>query len=279
MKYHHHQNKKRSYSKYATKKRIPTIHKRSGFTGKSLRGIIGAPNGLYNQRFGQRQEQKFFDCQIFGANDNTGSQLTLINRVPNYTLVTLNGIAEGADYFNRVGRNITMKSIYINLLFRVQEDNNNENVASGAYTQPAGQQGVTNTQTQVGNAFIRVLVVYDLQTNAILPPASAILYPNYYNTNTGAQQQGSIDVTSFMNLDYRDRFKIILDKKFAMNAYGSSATYVLKKYKKLSTGVTYNSGIGGVGSINTGAVYILVLAQGSSYVYAFGKSRIRFTDA
>jgi electron transfer flavoprotein beta subunit len=40
MKYHHHQNKKRSYSKYATKKRIPTIHKRSGFTGKSLRGII-----------------------------------------------------------------------------------------------------------------------------------------------------------------------------------------------------------------------------------------------
>jgi hypothetical protein len=278
MKYNH-QNKKRSYSKYATKKRIPTIHKRSGFTGKSLRGIIGAPNGLYNQRFGQRQEQKFFDCQIFGVTDNTGANLTLINRVPNYNILTLNGIAEGADYFNRVGRNITMKSIYINLLFRVQIDNNSPNVASSTNTIPAGNNGQTNGQTQVGNAFIRVLVVYDLQTNGIAPAANAILYPNYYNTNTGAQEQGSIDVTSFMNLDYRDRFKIIMDKKFAMNAYGSSATYVLKKYKKLSTGVTYNSGLGGVGSINTGAVYILVLAQGSSYVYAFGKSRIRFTDA
>ena len=49
--YRRYYKRKRDSGKYAIKRRIPTIHKRSGFTGKSLRGIIGAPNGLYNQRF------------------------------------------------------------------------------------------------------------------------------------------------------------------------------------------------------------------------------------
>ena len=90
---------------------------------------------------------------------------------------------------------------------------------------------------------------------------------------------GSFDVTSFMNLNYRDRYKIIIDKKIAMDSFSSTGTYVLKKYKKLATGVTFNSGIGGVGAINTGALYMLIFSQGASYVYGYGRTRIRFTDA
>jgi multidrug transporter EmrE-like cation transporter len=266
--------KKSNYNKYATKKRIPTIHKRSGFTGKSLKGIIGAPNGLYNQRFGQRQEQKFFDTLVMGTNNSTESSLTIIPNTPGFDITCINGIAEGADYYQRVGRNVSMKSIYVNLLFRIQEDDNNLNLAAATQYDST----TTTYNTQIGMGFVRVLVVYDLQTNGAMPDISTILYQNAQN-GSGVETAGTADVTSFMNLNYRDRFKIIMDKKISLNAFGSTGTYVLKKYKKLSTGVTYNSGIGGIGSINTGAVYMLIFGQGASDVYGYGRTRIRFTDA
>lgn len=107
----------------------------ASYGSKSLRGIIGAPNGLYNSRFSSREEKKFLD--VTGVQTGAGGAI----------LTLLNGVTQQTDYNNRVGRKFSMKSFYVRF---------------GAW------------ETVAVN-FVRFLVVYDLQTNGVAPAITDVL--------------------------------------------------------------------------------------------------------
>lgn len=264
--------------------RQPYVAVRSGFGGPSLRGIIGAPNGLYNQRFGQRQERKFFDvmspANLSSSGLTNNPQAVVPVGAASTTPILLNGIAEGTDYYNRVGRDVTMKSLYFQGEFAI-------NPSVAATTSGLASLVLDNATTTAPSPYdtsfdyVRILIVYDLQTNGSFPPLSDVIYTNYISG--GVVAAGVPDTLSFMNLNYRDRFKIVMDKRFPLTGNMNNGAVYIKKFKKLSTGVTYTSTSTGesgstIGSIATGALLMYVFSQ---YGISSGlvRTRVRFTDA
>lgn len=193
--------------------------------------------GVYNRR--GRQELKV--CDVAGANTVTlaAGAVTL-----------LNGIAQGTDFTNRIGRKICMKS----LLFRFH-----------IYPNTAASHMQGNT--------VRLIIFIDLQANA----AAAV--------TTDLLQTASYD--SPLNLNNRDRFKVIVDKSMVQGAdyypafiltAGSPVPVSRKWYKKMNQDVI-NVGTGAtIGSIQTGALYCLVISKVDNQVYDFN-SRVRFVDS
>lgn len=167
------------------------------------------------------------------------------NTTPVFTL--LNGIARGDDINERTGRQIRMKSILVNA-----------NVTVTAST------GIDQTA--------RVIIFYDRQTNAAAPSGGVtdVLLAN--------------DVSSVSNLENRNRFQILYDRKFLLNASGEpGSTRAIKWYRKLNLPVTFNAGDAAtVADITTGSLYMLTLgsiASGNTDAGLFGYVRVRYEDA
>lgn len=156
----------------------------------------------------------------------------------------LNGCTQGDDIANREGRQITMRSLEIKL---------------------------TNFATSGDglDQFQRVLIVLDKQANGSAPAITDILTAN--------------NVSAPRNLNNSKRFKIILDKRFYLNASTESFSAVIwKKYKKLFTQVQYNTGNAGtVADITTNSLYLVTLGNRIAGVTAGstqGYIRLRFTE-
>lgn len=177
-------------------------------------------------------EFKSVDTVLSQPIDQTGA-VTLVN-----------GIARGDEINERIGRELTMRSIQFN--------------ARAYATSGTGSD-------QVG----RVLIVYDRQTNA------AAL--------TGAQVLASFDTNSPRNLENRRRFKILKDWRFPINAAGESGSNrVLQFYRRLRHPVTFNSGDAGtVADITSGSIYVLTIGTnvaGATAGNLVGTCRIRYQD-
>jgi len=159
------------------------------------------------------------------------------------TIQLINGVAQGAGESQRVGTKLRN----VSMLLR------------GAYTV-----GATPTASSG-----RLLMVYDAQTNKQAPGITDVLTA----INTG----------SAMNLSNRDRFKILLDKTFYVEAAGRS-TIPFSYYKKLNLPTTYGNGLTGatVAAINTGAIWLISvgdLATGATApVVKVANARFRFSD-
>lgn len=162
----------------------------------------------------------------------------------------INGVATGTDYTERIGRKIMLKSLFIR-----------------GYMLPAD-----NTS---GPSLSRLLVVYDSQTNGTAPTITDILKTS--------------DVRAQLNLDNRDRFKIIFDKQYVVAVVDNTATQAIasgptvhnvKLYKRLNHEVQFSGTTAAVGSIATGSVYLVLLNDNvASLGTIFALStRIRFTD-
>jgi len=166
-------------------------------------------------------------------------------------ITLLNGVATGTDFTQRIGRKIVMKSLYLR-----------------GY--------VESKDTTTTNCLWRTLIVYDNQSNGAAPIITDILK--------------SSNVTSHVNLDNRDRFKILFDREFALAPIDTTATQSycgaptilkFKKYLRLNHEVLFNGTAATVGSIATGSIYMVnfsdvAAATGGSAVIA---TRIRFSDA
>ncbi|ALE29839.1 putative capsid protein [Lake Sarah-associated circular virus-27] len=162
----------------------------------------------------------------------------------------LNGVAQGTDDTQRIGRRATIKSI----LFR-------------AFINP------TTTTDNIGDQ-CRFLLVWDNQANG-----TALTVANVLNSATFSEPN---------NLDNRDRFKIIWDKWITMNPAvyaanvftgGNPQCKMVHCYKKLNLETTFNGSGATIGSIATGSLYVIAIAQNATnnnYVY---NCRVRFTDA
>lgn len=200
--------------------------------------------GQYYRR-GTRKELKFVD---------TGALNTAITAT--WQVVHLNGVAQGSDYNQRIGRHMYTKSILANILCY------NGNL-------------VVNSQPQgIG---IRVLLIWDYQPNS----AGAV--------PTGLEIFSSNTCLSAMNLNNRDRFKVIKDWKTQIGAFtigagpptvltaGAPQNRYLTTYKKCNLETIFSGTTAALSSQSTGALYLCwiadVLGAGIDYMV-----RSRFED-
>lgn len=167
------------------------------------------------------------------------------------TVTLLNGIATGTDFTNRIGRKVNIKSLYI-------------------------KGWLANTGTTTVNTMCRLVVVYDSQSNGAAPAITDV-----FKAANG---------TSHLNLDNRDRFKVLYDKHYALAAVNNTATqayagsptvYPVKLFRKLNLEEQFNGIAATVGSISTGAIYMLTFssanpAGGGVFILS---TRIRFQDS
>jgi len=208
---------------------------------------LPATRGLRGQYGKYRRSQKEKKLIDLGS---TVVQFVADGAIANQGLVLLNGVSQGSDYNNRIGRKIVMTSIF----FRCT-------VALAASP---------NAQSEV----VRLMIVYDEQTNNVDPGGTDIL-------------QTSTATVSFNNLSNRDRFKVLYDKIRVVNAQGQTNGSLgdkayFSKYIKIGLPVIF-SGTGGTsGAIQTGALYALFSSQeltaSTNQPKGAFNSRVRFID-
>jgi hypothetical protein len=118
------------------------------------------------------------------------------------------------------------------------------------------------------------MLIYDDQPNGALPAITDIL-------NTA-------DPASQLNLNNRDRFRVLKDKCFAFDPYLQSASasaqiFSVRIYRKLNIDCTFNGVNGGtIADIQTGALLLAYVGSNAAGVStdanAYLSSRVRFLD-
>lgn len=211
---------------------------RGGYGG-SLRTPLRT-GGFYGQfdRRG-RAELKYVDVDLVATATSAAGTVTL-----------LNGVAQGSDVSQRIGRKFMIKSSQIRL---------------AVYPNSA-------TTNQVGD-IVRVMILFDCQPNSVIAAVGDVLEIATWE--------------SPLNLNNRDRFKVIMDKTITMNPVvytaaaltaGAPVVKAMKRYKKLNLEVI-NSGTGAtVGSIQTGALILLTIGLVNNGSTINWYHRTRYTD-
>lgn len=172
--------------------------------------------------------------------------------VANAGIFLLNGVAQGDDYNNRIGREVTFRSIYV----RAQNYLN------------------VTTPTPVT---LRWLIFWDKQTNG-----ANIVFTDVLNDlgSTAA----AVDDTSMNNLTNRDRFVIVYDKVIDMNPGNTAEQYFkfMKKYRSCNVKTVYSGTGNTVAAIQTNALWLMVISNqpvGSGVLPNMNiRVRLRFED-
>jgi len=196
--------------------------------------------GPYNRPVGLGPELKTIDISTTSISPVAVAGATVL----------LNGVAQGSDYTNRIGRKTVMKSI----LFR-----------ANIYPK-------VDTASPVG-ATIRIMLVYDKQTNGALAAVTDILNAATYLQPT--------------NLNNRDRFKILMDKFVTTNAnttaggnqtVAGGGTRLVKKYIRCEHDVIFGGTGATVGDIQSGSLFMVTISSSATYALDYNV-RTRFIDA
>lgn len=180
------------------------------------------------------------------------------------SFIVLNTPVPGTDYINRIGRKVTVTSVFVRGFMNLE----------AAATPTTG----IVSEAQMG----RMIIFVDKQPNGATPATTDLL------TNATAQSQ--------LNLNNRDRFFILCDKQWVFDPmiYNTTATQAvatvgrtivpIKKYKKVSVETIYNAGTAGtIADITTNAIHLFfigtVAAGSDTDLNAFFSTRVRFIDA
>jgi len=166
------------------------------------------------------------------------------------SITMLNGVATGTDFTNRIGRKVVWKS------FLVQ----GHSIPQDASVSP-----------NLG----RVMIIYDTQPNGALPAMTDVLV--------------TADATSPLQLNNRDRFRVLWDKRVVNGVYADAATQAtadqtikeIRKYKKCNLQTIYDGTTAAIADIQSGCIFLLTIgtqASGASY-NARLNIRLRFNDA
>lgn len=225
---------------------------------------------------GRKGEVKAVDWPYNGT-----VQPILVNALPQQTAQALNMISAGSSFYNRVGRRIEMKSLHLH----------------GKIIPSVGAAANLNANSANTPEYVRVAIIYDRQTNGALPNPADI----FQNTDQQGNQYNT--VYSDVNLNYRERFLILMDERRVLPAVPPAGTTVIPqigdnngltdgsfhinrfiKLKGLLTHYKADSSPAVVGDISTGGLFILVFGESSAgapntYQYEFfGTARLRFDD-
>lgn len=174
------------------------------------------------------------------------------------SLPLFNGIAQGYGASERIGNKITMKKILMRFDIVYTYD---------------------STNYETGNS-IRVILVYDRQSNGTTPGLSDVLALTSDASNT---------TNSPLNLYNKDRFQIIADKIInlqlgVLDPTTPNNTKILKKFqikRKLNHTVQYSTTGAGWTDIRTGAFMAFFVSDypnASTKVDVYAYSRLRYID-
>lgn len=176
----------------------------------------------------------------------------------------LNGVDQGTDYNQRLGRKIVIQSIYLRM----------------GITPAVAASYVTGNVAHTGQK-VRVMLVVDKQTNGAAFSATDLL-------------GGGATTESMNNLSNRERFVVLYDKvmNFGPGYYSAGVWQPLggytgipffKIYKKIKIPTVYMGTGATVGSIATNGLYLIGLTDTSTAnatnLAFYGTYRIRFRDA
>lgn len=169
---------------------------------------------------------------------------------------------QGTGFDQRVGRKVTLKSFYIR--------------GTVATVSATGAPSLNS----VGVSHARMIIFCDYQPNGLLPAITDLL-----------KQQNSL---SMLNLNTRDRFKILCDKEFVLDPYlydsndpsfasASNQIKYFKKYKRINIETIFNDTNGGsIADITTGALYMGFLSTGiavdDTAINWNVSTRVRYSD-
>lgn len=203
------------------------------------RGFYGPQTRLRHQMQGI-EEKKVIDTAAVNHNCDTTGLVSLIN-----------GVAQGSDFNNRIGRKVTIKSVQLR----------------GHFTSQDGE---------VADCYCRLLIVYDRQPNGALPSVTDVL-------------TASTSV-SFMNLNNRERFVILAEHSIALadksslvagdQWRGSPTTASVDIYRKVDLPVIFDGTGATIGDIQTGSLFVLSIGDqvtNNAYNCAL-TTRVRFVD-
>jgi len=165
-----------------------------------------------------------------------------------------------------------------------------------------GKIAQTNTNTAaVNSSFARVIILYDRQANGALPTIADILTDYAYDGSTES------NAFSGLNMNNRDRFLILRDRKIHLPAVGplgippvnttpaavivretlttdQSSSFVVNEFIKLKGLETHYkaSTTGGIGDISTGSFLLFLISSGDlGYPAAYSmnySARFKFFD-
>lgn len=219
---------------------------------------LGAPFKKPRQRAGAAMYNTFQRGGAFRGLARTGGRLpTSIHELKDITtkssaviqLATtgsstlINAIPQDSTASGRVGRRVVMKSLLLRF---------------------AGSMAATSA----GASPIRIMVVYDSQTNATAAPLTDVVLTD--------------DITSPMNLSNSRRFKILCDDLIPCLGTGGPQAFAWTKYIKMNHGVEFNAGTTAViGAIQTGSLAVYVWQNGNIITTVPGHAlvaRVRYAD-
>ena len=134
-------------------------------TGGRPRGFRGGAQFARRALLGLMEKKVVETASASYACDTTGS-VTLVN-----------GMAQGSDFTNRIGRKYTNVAVQLEGYLGPQDSN-------------------------VGTTKCRIMLIYDAQPNGALPAITDVLTASTSN--------------AFMNLNNRDRFKVLCDENYTL---------------------------------------------------------------
>lgn len=227
----------------SARKRSYSVYQAKAFKAPAQQIVMASGRVLGKPRYAQSR------LSIAELKDNTVRSTAVVpvfNTVTASTGLLLNGVAQGTSAVTRIGRRITMKSLYI-------------------------QYQINLLPTTTGASPLRMLVVYDSQTNGAAPAILDVVLTD--------------ELASPMNLGNARRFKVLCDEMVPCIGTAGPQTYMFKRYIKFGKGLNTEFGAG------TGAT-VTDITSGSIYVYTWGSSgwqvatpgavlysRIRFQDS
>jgi len=170
----------------------------------------------------------------------------------------------GSDFNNRIGRKTCLKTLQIR-----------------GYIQNEVVSNIT-AATSTNGQLLRLIVLWDTQPNGAVPALTDVL--------TTAHPQAPL------NLNNRDRFKVLRDKVWAMGpmlisaaatqsvaAWDTPQVIAIKEFIKLPNLETiYNASTGNVSDLSSGSLCFLWVGSepnGSNHAEFVGTYRCRFQDA
>jgi len=117
------------------------------------------------------------------------------------------------------------------------------------------------------------MLVYDMQPNGVAPVITDILSASTSN--------------AFMNLTNRDRFKVIWDRDVSLGpvdntsgtAYADRTQSLAKCFKPVNLEVIFGGTAATIGSIQTGALWLVTIGSVAATYQFSGAVRVRFADA
>nr|WAE43232.1 MAG: capsid protein [Cressdnaviricota sp.] len=182
-------------------------------------------------------------------------------------IVVLNPITIGSSSWNRIGRKVSLKSLHM----------------TGYISQ--------NTNEQVTTSFGRYIIVYDKQTNGSLPSFDD-MFRGQINGATDSNTSAVNDPFAGLNLNNKERFEIILDRRLELPLANSASLiqsftidlHSFTNFVSLGNREVHfkaDSTPGVIGDISTGGLYIVTVgsaASGSDSWALTTNIRLRYTD-